>query len=305
MKKFFNYIAWVTLTFCTVACSQEDLTYSYLSDSKAVHISAQIGENNVSGGFQTRSNPFAQEEQKLTKFNTGDKISVGTSDQNAITYTLDNNGTWTPEANKYLKWTSDNMLFKAYYPADKNSASINNFTVPTSYNSINDLADADYMTYSETQSNTSGNGITLSLKRKMARLIILIDSYGNQFNNNGYKVSKITIHSNTKGYNESGVVKENTQVTAYKYDGTTFYALLSPNTADTGADFLTVELNETGSASRPVKTTLKVKGIPTTNAGKSYVIRLIIGKDKAGIKGVTVSDWEEGTLPDGEATEKL
>lgn len=46
-----------------------------------------------------------------------------------------------------------------------------------------------------------------------------------------------------------------------------------------------------------------IKGIPNLESGMSYTYKLKIGKDKAIIDNVTVTDWKEGTaIPGGEAS---
>lgn len=292
MKTTYKYIALAAMAFSAVACSQEDLTSSYLSDSKAVHISAQVGENDVTGGFQTRSNPLSETEQ--AKFNKGDQISVAAGGQSAVTYTLGEDGSWMPETSRYLVWSSDNMNFTAYYPVDKNNASATTFTVPSSYDSEAALAEADYMTYTGLQSRTDANRVTLAMERKMVRLIINT-TFANQYEN-GYEVSSIKIHSNSIGYADKDKVQSgNVEVTAYKNNGK-FYALLAPTSADASATFLTVTVNG-------ISEDLTVKGIPATNAGYSYEMNLTVGKDKASINTVKVSDWKNGTITGGEAIE--
>lgn len=296
MKKTYKYIALAAIALSAVACSQEDMTSSYFSDSKAVHISAQIGTNdNITGGFQSRSNPLGETAEEQVKFNIGDQISVATGSQSAVTYTLGENKTWIPETSKYLVWSSDNMLFTAYYPVGKNNASATTFTVPSDFANVKDLADADYMTYHGTLSNAEGNGITLPMERKMVRLVINT-TFGNQYES-GYEVSSIKIHTNSTGYaGQDKVQSGNKEVTAYKHDDGKFYALLAPTSADASAAFLTVTVNG-------IAEELTVKGIPTTIAGYSYEMNLTVGKDKASVKSVKVSDWKNGTIIGGEAIE--
>lgn len=288
MKKTYQYIALAAIALSAVACSQEDMTSSYFSDSKAVHISAQIGTNdNITGGFQSRSNPLGETAEEQAKFNIGDQISVATGSQSAVTYTLGKNEIWVPETSKYLVWSSDNMLFTAYYPVGKNNASATTFTVPSGYANVKDLADADYMTYSGAHSNVDGNGVSLQMERKMVRLVINT-TFGNQYES-GYEVSSIKIHTNSTGYATDKVQSGNKEVTAYKHDDGKFYALLAPTSADASTVFLTVTVTANG-----IEEELTVKGIPATEAGYSYEMNLTVGKDKASVKSVKVSDWKTG-----------
>lgn len=96
------------------ACSEsEDLLAAYHSDSKAVHITAQVGKASADGF--TRSNPLGTAE-KQAKFNENDEISVKADGQDAVTYRYDGSK-WEPQGGKYLKWEKETMNFTAYYPA--------------------------------------------------------------------------------------------------------------------------------------------------------------------------------------------
>ena len=96
------------------ACSEsEDLLAAYHSDSKAVHITAQVGKASADGF--TRSNPLGTAEEQA-KFNENDEISVKADGQDAVTYKLVGSE-WQPQGNKFLKWEKETMNFTAYYPA--------------------------------------------------------------------------------------------------------------------------------------------------------------------------------------------
>ena len=96
------------------ACSEsEDLLAAYHSDSKAVHITAQVGKASADGF--TRSNPLGTAEEQA-KFNENDEISVKADGQDAVTYKL-KGSEWQPQGNKFLKWEKETMNFTAYYPA--------------------------------------------------------------------------------------------------------------------------------------------------------------------------------------------
>ena len=99
------------------ACSEsEDLLAAYHSDSKAVHITAQVGKASADGF--TRSNPLGTAEEQA-KFNENDEISVQADGQDAVTYKYDGKE-WQPQGNKFLKWEKETMNFTAYYPSTFN-----------------------------------------------------------------------------------------------------------------------------------------------------------------------------------------
>ena len=104
------------------ACSEsEDLLAAYHSDSKAVHITAQVGKASADGF--TRSNPLGDADAQA-KFNENDEISVQADGQDAVTYKLVGSE-WVPkESDKFLKWEKETMNFTAYYPASYGGGTI-------------------------------------------------------------------------------------------------------------------------------------------------------------------------------------
>lgn len=104
------------------ACSEsEDLLAAYHSDSKAVHITAQVGKASADGF--TRSNPLGATAEEQAKFNENDEISVKADDQDAVTYKLVGSE-WQPQGGKFLKWENKTMNFTAYYPASYGGGTI-------------------------------------------------------------------------------------------------------------------------------------------------------------------------------------
>lgn len=296
MKAIYKNIALAALALSAVACTQdEDFAPSYLNDPDAVRITAQVATGNVTGGF-TRSNPLGTTEDEQAKFNNGDAIAVTADNQDAVTYTF-NGTTWTPEEGKYLKWVADEMTFTAWYPAGKNNASATTFNVPTGYTEESPIAAADYMVYSGTQNKTNGNGVTLPMKRKMARIVIT-PILNDEFPETNYSITDIKVHANTNGYANGTVQAGNIEVTAFEQDDV-YYALLAPTTSADDATFLTVTVTDGITPQN-----LTVKGIPATTAGKSYDYTLTVGKDKATIGNVSVADWGTSvTITGGKAEE--
>ena len=293
MKAIYKHIAFAALALSAVACSQDDdFAPSYLSDPDAVRITAQVGTADVTGGF-TRSNPLGTAEEQA-KFNTGDQISVTAGTQAPVTYQLGADG-WKPVGETYLKWQTNEMNVTAYYPVGKNDASATTFTVPTEYTDEKPIAEADYMTYSGTQTKGDDKSIDLTMQRKMVRLVITPE-FNDQFAK-GYSVTTIKVHANTKGYADGEPETGDITVTALK-QGDDFYALLAPTTEATAATFLTVTVSD-GTTSQE----LTVKGIPATTAGNSYSFALTVGKDKVAMGTVSVKDWTGATIEGGVAEE--
>ena len=159
------------------ACSEsEDLLAAYHSDSKAVHITAQVGKASADGF--TRSNPLGTAEEQA-KFNENDEISVQADGQDAVTYKLVGSE-WQPQDGKFLKWESETMNFTAYYPASFNGT----INQPEKYTSPESLAAADFMSFSGPQKNDNNNQLTLTMERKMARVVVEIAGFNDQYTTN-------------------------------------------------------------------------------------------------------------------------
>ena len=261
------------------ACSEsEDLLSAFHSDPNAVRITAQVGKASADGF--TRSNPLGTAEEQA-KFNENDEISVKADGQDAVTYQLNNNE-WQPQDGKFLKWESDEMNFTAYYPASFDG-NLNNITLPAEYDEAT-LAANDFMSYSGKQSNTNGNQLSLIMERKMARVVVEIDGFNDQY-------AGATI-DNINSLSICGVK-------AYKHSDKKFYALIKPCAAQNSATFISLDVAEGAS-----KTTETLAGIPELTAGNSYTYQLTVGKDKVSVSGITVKDWTGGTITDNGKTEE-
>ena len=257
------------------ACSEsEDLLAAYHSDSKAVHITAQVGKASADGF--TRSNPLGDADAQ-TKFNENDEISVQADGQDAVTYKYDGSK-WEPQGGKYLKWEKETMNFTAYYPATYGGV----LSQPKSYPDEASLIAADYMSFTGDVKNPGDNSLKLTMKRKMARVVIEIVKFNDQYAE-GTKVNSVTINGDVK---------------AYKQSDNTYYALMVPCEAETTKEFLSLEVGDNNA-----KETLT--GIPALEAGKSYTYQLTVGKNKISVSGITVADWNTGTITDNGKAEQI
>ena len=263
------------------ACSEsEDLLSAFHSDPNAVRITAEVGKASANGF--TRSYPLGDAEAQK-KFKEGDMISVKADGQDAVTYQL--NGTeWQPkESSKFLKWESDKMNFTAYYPSTFNGT----ITQPTEYTSVESLAAADFMSFSGEQTNENkSNKLTLTMKRQMARVVVEIDGFNDQ-----YAGAKI---DNVKSLSICGIK-------AYKHSDGKFYALIKPCEAQNSATFISLDVAEGESKT----TTETLTGIPALTAGNSYTYKLTVGKNKISVSGITVADWTSGEITGGKAEEAI
>ena len=315
MKIINKYILVAAASLSVVACSQDDgLSNSYLKDSDAVHITAQVGSNEATGGFISRSNPLGSEVEQA-KFNKGDAISVVADNQDAVIYSYDGTS-WSPkEKGLHLVWNSNEMNFKAFYPANANGASFTDFTLPTAYNSLEDLALGDYMTFSGSRKRSSENdGVNLEMERKMVRIVVGlrdVNVWGDTMDE-GLKLTEVIIHPNTNGYSDGEVVpadSKNVSVKAYKHTDGKFYALITPTMPV--SDMYNYLLFMTVKVAKPDGTgeqEFEVRRIPHTGteAGSSYEYFLKIGKDELVVDKITVSDWKTGeAIPGGEALDDV
>ena len=258
------------------ACSEsEDLLSAFHSDPNAVRITAQVGKASANGF--TRSNPLGATEADQKKFNDGDMISVQADGQDAVTYQLNGNE-WQPQGGKFLKWESDKMNFTAYYPASFNG-NLDKVILPAEYDEAS-LAANDFMSYYGLHSNTNGNQLTLTMNRKMARVVVEIDGFKDQYA--GATVNSLSICG----------------IKAYKHSDKKFYALIKPCEAQNSATFISLDV-----AAGENKTTTKLTGIPALTAGKSYTYKLTVGKDKVSVSGITVKDWTTGDITGGKTEE--
>ena len=277
-KLYMIALAAMTMILALSACSEsEDLLSAFHSDPNAVRITAQVGKASANGF--TRSNPLGATEADQKKFNENDEISVQADGQDAVTYKYDGKE-WQPQGNKFLKWEKETMNFTAYYPATFNGT----INQPTEYNSLESLAAADFMSFSGPQTNTKDNNnqLTLTMERKMARVVVEIDGFKDQY-------AGATI-DNINSLSICGVK-------AYKHSDKKFYALIKPCT-ESSATFLSLDIAEGENKT----TTETLAGIPELTAGKSYTYQLTVGKNKISVSGITVANWNTGTIiNDGKA----
>ena len=256
------------------ACSEsEDLLSAFHSDPNAVRITAQVGKASADGF--TRSNPLGTAEEQA-KFNENDEISVQADGQDAVTYKYDGKE-WQPQGNKFLKWENETMKFTAYYPATFNGT----INQPTEYNKEADLAAADFMSFTGNVKNPGDNSLTLKMNRLMARVVVEIAAFNDQYTTNA-TVNSLSIRG----------------VKAFKHetDGK-FYALIDPNYApSTTTPFLSLDVAEGES-----KTTETLTTTPTFAAGNSYTYQLTVGKNKISVSGISVTPWNTKEITGGKA----
>ncbi len=283
------------------SCSDDDKTVEpqseYLNDQDAVRLAVSIRPvdglvpmdiKNENRGMQTKSNPFGTTDEQY-QFNVGDSVSVAADSQTSVIYTLQEDGNWVPQDNRYLKWDAATMAVSAYYPSSATDASANSFSVPVDQSSLEALAKADYMTFQGKVERESGNLINIRMQRRTVRLVIDQIAFGEHLEQ-GSRVTGIRIHGNTNGYKGGDVQSGDIIVTAYKHTDGKFYAIMTPTTADAESAFMYVTVQ------KPDGTDMELvyKGIPNTSIGYSYGFSMEVD-DKAGLSAsdIAVSEWKD------------
>ena len=269
----------ISMILALSGCSEsEDLLSAFHSDPNAVRITAQVGKASANGF--TRSNPLGAAKEQAV-FNVNDEISVQAEGQDAVTYKYDGSE-WLPHGNKFLKWEKETMNFTAYYPASFDG-NLDKVILPAEYDEAS-LAANDFMSYSGKQSNTKGNQLTLTMERKMARVVVEIDGFNDQY-------AGATL-DNVNSLSICGIK-------AYKHSDKKFYALIKPCAAQNSAPFISLDVAEGASKT----TTETLTGIPELTAGNSYTYKLKVGKNKITVSGITVANWTGGTISGGKTEE--
>ena len=256
-------------------------------DSSPVRINASYGEF-----IDAKSSPVS----KAGAFKENDVITVSAGSQPAVSYTLTGAGEWTPKSGASLKWESATMNFTAVYPS---TASVSDFTLLPNQSKADIIGQADYMTFSQSCTQSGDSPVSINLIRKTARVIVSIDKFEDPYTSDS-KVSDVEIFSPKAGYKGSSVDGGVTKITPLASgDGSaksTYTALVIPTgsvTASTPFIGLT--------APDGVKLTLLKSEIPAFTAGYSYTYSLTIKRDKVVINSVMIEKWTDNTIPDGTA----
>ena len=296
--KISKYLGTFAFLAMLAACSTEDEQVRFAGDE--VKVNATIGGESVF----TRSNPIGSTEEQ-SEFQDFDQIGISVNGGAAHKYEM-KNGVWgVAESEVPMKWESEATEFKAFYPYSYNNVS-NSFDkgyIAQDQNIKEGLALSDYMTAMKAYPNIPENRqLDLTFKRQTARVVIDIENstFMNEFDQP--YVAEINIYSQLQLPATQGA--DVSAIKAYKVDDanpkSSWVALVAPNAEDANKDFICISVQENGTGTPKA---YSIKGIPNLESGKSYTYKLKIGKDKAIIDNVTVTDWKEGTaVPGGEAS---
>lgn len=278
------------------ACSTDD-ELGANSAANEVKIAATVGGNSIF----TRSNPVGTEEEQ-TSFNEGDAISV-TTEGTTVIYKKTAE-VWAPvNAAEFLLWTGNAQTFQACYPekADENSTK-NSFSagyVSKDQSTDTKIAQSDYMKsikMIEKAGIPSDRQLALDFERQTARIIVKASRFGDEFKDLNPTLSAVEVYSKLKVPAEDGDSYAPIQTYKKEENGSNvFYALVSPGTGNDAEKFLKLTVTYNDGDGKPTQTkVLDVTGIPALDKAMSYTYDVKIGKDKATIGSVSVTDWGTG-----------
>lgn len=278
------------------ACSTDD-EQSANTAANEVKIAATVGGNSIF----TRSNPLGTKAEQES-FNEGDAISV-TTEGTTVIYKKTGE-VWAPaNAGEFLVWTGNAQSFQACYPMKADFLStFNSFSigyVSVVQSSIERIAQSDYMTCSKEIKKAdipSDRQLDLNFERQTARIIVKASGFGDEFYGLNPTLSAVEVYSKLKVPAEDGDSYAPIQTYKKEENGSNvFYALVSPGAGNNAENFLKLIVTYNDGEGNATQTKeLYVKGIPALSKAMSYTYDVKIGKDKATIGSVSVTDWGPG-----------
>lgn len=277
------------------ACSTDD-ELGANSAANEVKIAATVGGNSIF----TRSNPLGTKAEQES-FNEGDAISVTTEGKTVIYKKTGE--VWAPaNAGEFLVWTGNAQAFEACYPEKADESTTNSFSVgyvSADQSTVDKIEKSDYMISRETIEKAyipSDRQLTLNFERQTARIIVKASGFGDEFDGLSPTLSAVEVYSKLKVPAEDGDSYAPIQTYKKEENGNNvFYALVSPGAGNNAENFLklTVTYND-GEGNATQTKELYVTGIPALSKAMSYTYDVKIGKDKATIGSVSVTDWGPG-----------
>lgn len=277
------------------ACSTDDEQGTNTAANE-VKITANVGGNSIF----TRSNPLGTEAEQQS-FNENDVISVTTEGKTVIYKKTGE--VWAPaNAGDYLVWTGNAQAFEACYPEKADESTTNSFSVgyvSADQSTVDKIEKSDYMISRETIEKAyipSDRQLTLNFERQTARVIVKVSGFGDEFKDLNPTLSAVEVYSKLKV--PAGDGDSYAAIKTYKKEesgNNVFYALVSPGDANSTEKFLKLTVTYNDGEGKPTQTkVLDVTGIPALDKAMSYTYDVKIGKDKATIGSVSVTDWVPG-----------
>lgn len=303
--KITKYIGALAFVAMLAACSNEE-EQGINTLSNVVEVTANVGKNSIF----TRSNPVGKTEEALSVFNDGDLIRILTNGK-TVNYTKSGDN-WIPENGDYLCWTGGVQEFKAIYPYSASENTVNTIYsgyVSADQSTLDKIVKSDYMWTNRIETNAPQDRmLELYFQRQTARVVVRVSSFGNEFDGLKPVLTDVKVYSklHVSAEEQVGENENIEEITAYKdptpdeNGNNVFYALVAPGEKKDGENFLKLTVTYNDEDGNPtLSKDLFVKGIPTHEKSQSYTYNVKIGKDKAAVGNVNVTDWSTGSVIEG------
>lgn len=303
--KITKYIGALAFVAMLAACSNEE-EQGINTLSNVVEVTANVGKNSIF----TRSNPVGKTEEALSVFNDGDLIRILTNGK-TVNYTKSGDN-WIPENGDYLCWTGGVQEFKAIYPYSASENTVNTIYsgyVSADQSTLDKIAKSDYMWTSRIDAKAPQDRmLVLYFQRQTARVVVRVSSFGNEFDGLKPVLTDVKVYSklHVSAEKQVGENENIEEITAYKdptpdeNGNNVFYALVAPGEKKDGENFLKLTVTYNDEDGNPtLSKDLFVKGIPAHEYAQSYTYNVKIGKDKAAVGNVNVTDWSTGSVIKG------
>lgn len=303
--KITKYIGALAFVAMLAACSNEE-EQGINTLSNVVEVTANVGKNSIF----TRSNPVGKTEEALSVFNDGDLIRILTNGK-TVNYTKSGDN-WIPENGDYLCWTGGVQEFKAIYPYSASENTVNAIYsgyVSADQSTLDKIAKSDYMWAIRIDAEAPQDRmLELYFQRQTARVVVRVSSFGNEFDGLKPVLTDVKVYSklHVSAEEQVGENENIEEITAYKdptpdeNGNNVFYALVAPGEKKDGENFLKLIVTYNDEDGNPtLSKDLFVKGIPAHEYAQSYTYNVKIGKDKAAVGNVNVTDWSTGSVIEG------
>lgn len=249
-------------------------------------------------------------EEALSVFNDGDLIRILTNGKTG-NYTKSGDN-WIPENGDYLCWTGGVQEFNAIYPYSASENTVNTIYsgyVSADQSTLDKIAKSDYMWASRIDAKAPQDRmLELYFQRQTARVVVRVSSFGNEFDGLKPVLTDVKVYSklHVSAEEQVGENENIEEITAYKdptpdeNGNNVFYALVAPGEKKDGENFLKLTVTYNDEDGNPtLSKDLFVKGIPAHEYAQSYTYNVKIGKDKAAVGNVKVTDWSTGSVIKG------
>ena len=303
--KITKYIGALAFVAMLAACSNEE-EQGINTLSNVVEVTANVGKNSIF----TRSNPVGKTEEALSVFNDGDLIRILTNGK-TVNYTKSGDN-WIPENGDYLCWTGGVQEFRAIYPYSASENTVNTIYsgyVSADQSTLDKIAKSDYMWASRIEPKAPQDRmLELYFQRQTARVVVRVSSFGNEFDGLKPVLTDVKVYSklHVSAEEQVGENENIEEITAYKdptpdeNGNNVFYALVAPGEKKDGENFLKLTVTYNNEDGNPtLSKDLFVKGIPAHEYAQSYTYNVKIGKDKAAVGNVNVTNWSTGSVIEG------